>query len=327
MKKKINIAEILKNKPRDTKLYSPIFGECTFSFIQGVTDAICVIANDNREFFDYKGLYSPTGERLLFPSKLMRNWSKFQWKKGDVLVSNDGGTEVIFDKWYDDTYTNLYGKHYLDSEDENNIKYNEAFLCTTERYSLEDKGAAQTYINTIEERFGGKLNRKTLEIEKAQSFKDGDIVVTDAVPSMCYSKCIFILKGDLNTGESHANSYVFYNINNNHISFNIVDRMIRDRNTHLATEEEKQQLFDSLAKEGKYWDAEKKAIVDFKPVVELKPFDKVLVRNYNTRKWEADLFGFKNDMALYHCVGGSWNQCIPYEGNEHLLGTTKDVEG
>lgn len=98
MKKELNISEILKGKPKGVRLYSPIFSDCTFSFIQGVTDAICVIANNNREFFDYKGLYSPTGERLLFPSKLMRNWSKFQWKKGDVLVSNDGGTEVIFDK-------------------------------------------------------------------------------------------------------------------------------------------------------------------------------------------------------------------------------------
>ena len=81
MKKELNISEILKGKPKGVRLYSPIFGECTYSFIQGVTDAICVIANNNREFFDYKGLYSPTGERLLFPSILMRNWSKFQWKK------------------------------------------------------------------------------------------------------------------------------------------------------------------------------------------------------------------------------------------------------
>nr|DAG88096.1 MAG TPA: hypothetical protein [Crassvirales sp.] len=81
MKKELNISEILKGKPKGVRLYSPIFSDCTFSFIQGVTDAICVIANNNREFFDYKGLYSPTGERLLFPSKLMRNWSKFQGKK------------------------------------------------------------------------------------------------------------------------------------------------------------------------------------------------------------------------------------------------------
>ena len=44
----------------------------------------------------------------------------------------------------------------------------------------------------------------------------------------------------------------------------------------LATEEEKQQLFDALAKEGKAWDAKKKMIVDLKPKCEFKPFDKVL---------------------------------------------------
>ena len=43
--------------------------------------------------------------------------------------------------------------------------YKGAFLCTTERYSLEDKDAAQCYINTIEDKLGGKLNRETLEIE------------------------------------------------------------------------------------------------------------------------------------------------------------------
>lgn len=49
----------------------------------------------------------------------MRDWSKFAWQNGDVLISNDGGTEVIFDKWYDDTYTSFYCKHYLNSEDKN----------------------------------------------------------------------------------------------------------------------------------------------------------------------------------------------------------------
>nr|WP_302965161.1 hypothetical protein [uncultured Prevotella sp.] len=95
-----------------------------------------------------------------------------------------------------------------------------------------------------------------------------------------------------------------------------------------ATEEEKQQLFEALAKEGKAWDAEKKAIVDLKTKVELKPFDKVLVRDRKTYHWEVDLFGFKTEgpNIVYHCVGGSWKFCIPYIGNESLLGTIKDAE-
>lgn len=77
------------------------------------------------------------------------------------------------------TYTSFYCKHYLNSEDKNKIVYYEEFLCTTERYSLEDKDIAQTYINTIEKRLDGKLNLETLEIEKQPKFKDGDILSCD----------------------------------------------------------------------------------------------------------------------------------------------------
>lgn len=323
MKKELNISEILKGKPKGVRLYSPIFSDCTFSFIQGVTDAICVIANNTREFFDYKGLYSPTGERLLFPSKLMRNWSKFQWKKGDVLVSNDGGTEVIFDKWYDDTYTNFYGKHYLNSEDENNIKYNEAFLCTNERYSLEDKGAAQTYINTIEERFGGKLNRETLEIEKAQSFKDGDVVT---IMPHIGDKLIYLFKA-----EDDEKYYGHAFLDGNIAIVNEDSYCQKDFSTALpSTEEEKQRLFNGLAKKNKAWDSEKKAIVDLKPKWTPKPFDRVITRNAADDVWTANIFSHMDSHGEYvtiACVGG-YTYCLPYnEETAKLIGTTKDVEG
>ena len=332
MEEKINIANILKDKPSGTKLYADAFGELKLVKVDKV-DTIYTRTKEGMFYSFYNdGKYDKNGEPILVPSKEMRDWSKFAWKKGDVLVSNDYGTEVIFYDWYDNTYTNFYGKHYLNSEDKNNIKYNDTFLCTTGRYSLEDKDAAQTYINTIEERLGGKLNRETLEIEKQQEFKDGDIVVTDAVPDMCYSKCIFILKGDLNTGESHANSYIFYNINNNHISFKIVDRTIKDRNIHLSTAEERLKLFDALTKEGKYWDAEKKEVVDLKPKIELKPFDKVLVRDGKNEIWEPAFF-FRNrpefNVYKYHTVGGKLRvYCIPFnEKTAKLIGTSNDWEG
>lgn len=94
-----------------------------------------------------------------------------------------------------------------------------------------------------------------------------------------------------------------------------------------ATDSEKQQLFDALAKENKAWDSDKKAIVDLKPKVELKPFDKVLIRDFGSQAWQVSFFGYKDSDSYYCCNGCSWNQCIPYIGNESLLGTTKDVEG
>ena len=315
MEAKINIAEILRDKPVNTKLYSPLFGDVYFSHVK---DSIINVKHHAGEskFLNSGRYYNYVeSEPLLFPSKEMRDWSKFAWKKGDVLVSGDGCIEVIFDKWYDDTYTNFYCKHYLDSEDENDIRYLEEFICSTWKYSLEDTESFLCYVTNIEERLGGKLNFETLEIEKQPEFKDGDIVV--------YGKSVAICR------KIYKHTLCFYVSLNEMFGLLFDDEVESSEEYRFATEEEKQQLFEALAKKGKAWDAEKKMIVDLKPKVELKPFDKVLVRNRKTQYWKADLFGFKSSDGVnifYHCVCTSWNFCIPYIGNESLLGTTKDVE-
>lgn len=329
MKTKLNIAEILKDKPKGTKLYTDAFGELSIEDIFTEDELGINLSNNDEDdlYFYNDGKYNVHGEPILFPSKDMRDWSKFSWKRGDVLVSNDGGTEVIFDKWYDNTYTNFYCKHYLDSEDENNIKYNEAFLCTTEKYSLEDKDAAQTYINTIEERLGGKLNRETLEIEKSE-FKDGDIVAL--VVRKCTHIAIF---------QSRQEAYIGFHAvlcqNDELLLEEPFREDVGDIELRLATDSEKQQLFDALAKEGKRWDSEKKQIVDLKPKCEFKPFDKVLCRNSKDDTWEADFFARLTRKEIdytqsgkYLCVGDLWMYCIPYnEETAHLLGTTDEWKG
>ena len=327
METKINIAEILKDKPKGIRLYSPIFGECAFSFVREETDEICVKKhNGEKAFFNSKGLYNTLGECLLFPSKEIRDWRKFAWKKGDVLISNDYSTEVIFYNWYDDTYTNFYGKHRLDSEDKNNIKYNDAFLCTTGRYSLEDKDAAQTYINTIEERLGGKLNRETWEIEKQPEFKDGDILLYKSAKFTFFSS-IFIL----DTNRNEMSSYVRFSIGKGSIDYDVpVGCNLGTDRFRYATEEETHQLFEALAKEGKAWDAEKKQIVDLKQKVdELKPFDKVLVRDSDDMIWCANIFSHMGSHGEYVTIGlGGYHYCIPYnEETAKLIGTTDDWEG
>lgn len=333
METRINIAEILRNKPSGIKLYSPIFGDCTYCYIHDETSDICVRRPYNEmSYFNFEGLYNTAGECLLFPSKEMRNWSKFAWKKGDVLVSDNGKVEVIFEKFGSDTYQSFIGKHHLDSLDEN-LYYQDGGVYPTASFNIETEDAAQTYINTIEERLDGKLNHETLEIEKAQpEFKDGDIVVMDTIPSMCYSKCIFILKGDLYTKDNKAHSYAFYNISNNHISFDVVDTIIRDREIRLATSLEKLQLFGMLTKEGKYWDSANKQIVDLKPKIRFKPFDKVVVFDELAKKWEYGMFSHysKNyeGKEVITCIGGcTYFKVLPFnEETAKLIGTTNNVE-
>lgn len=331
METKINITTILKNKPKGTKLYSTVHGKCTF---EAITDKIFKINFCTSKFgltqsgectlIKFGNMYDG-GECIIFPSKEMRDWSKFQWEKGDILISNDGGTEVIFDKWYDDTYTSFYCKHYLNSENKNKIVYYEEFLCTTERYSLEDKDIAQTYINIIEKHLSGKLNFETLVVEKHQpEFKDGDIAFAD----YGNRQDVFIVSGKTSLSEGYS-SFISLDLSSLILSMACRTTFFKKDicKLRLATEEEKQQLFDALEKKGKAWDAEKKQVVDLKPKVDvLKPFDRVLVRNCKSENWRANLFGYIDKDGFYCCVWANWAYCIPYAGNEHLLGTTKDVE-
>lgn len=326
MEENINKSAILKDKPKGTKLYTILSdGEC---FLNEASEDSIYIDIDNRErfwcFSAYGSTYSfPNGCVLLFPSKEMRDWSKFAWKKGDLLV-NSCGFQCIFKEWASDDYTKFNGC-YSNSRD----GYEDVSNAETAKFDKLDNNIAYGYVREIERKLGGILNLETLKIEKAQpEFKDGDIVVTDAVPSLCYSKCILILKGDLNTNENSANSYVFYNINNNRISFDVLDTAIRCRNIRLATEEEKKQLFSALEKKGKVWDSEHKMIVDLPKKCEFKPFDKVVVRDTEYSTWCADLFSHIDEDYRYACVGATWSFCIPYnEDTAHLLGTTDDWEG
>ena len=323
METKLNIAEILKDKPKGTKLYSPLFGKCTFLniydsqiYISHHTDTVSSFYS-NGTYFEFS-----EAEPLLFPSKEMHDWSKFTWKKGDVLVSKGRRTlHVIFEGFNDDTYTTFKGKHYIcdysnkencDDEEYYNDYHKEVEEQTIE-FEKDNINNAQTYINIIEKKLDGKLNLETLEIEKQSEFKDGDIVV--------YGKSVAICR------KIYKHTLSFYVSLNEMVELLFAGKVESSEEYRFATKEEKQQLFDALEKEGKAWEAEKKQIEDSKSKVELKPFDKVLVRDSKSDYWRATLFSHINENGCYYCIWAGWTYCIPYEGNESLLGTNKDVEG
>lgn len=252
METEINVAEILKDKPQGTKLNSSICGAVELKEVLDVRKKKSIVVKElnssNQHRFWYDGKFFRAGQCVLQPSKEMADWSKFSWKRGDVLVCKDVNSHIIFDKFNDDTYTTFTGKLNYQATKAGYSFAHTRNIAMTQDFDIEEGDAAQTYINTIEEKLGGKLNRETLEVEKTQpEFKDGD--------------------------------------------------------------------------------AEKKEVVGLKPKVEFKPFDKVLVRDNEDDIWEVSLFGYKDEL-YYRCDNGiPWIQCIPYDGNEHLLGTTNNVEG
>lgn len=327
MEKEINIAEILKDKPKGTSLWSTILGKCTFEDIHNDQKRPIRVKSKNGEVdcrYTCRGRYLQgfeDTECVLFPSKEMHDWEKFAWKKGDVLVNQDGTSHIIFEKFKDDIYVYFIGKYRCREIGKDKYFYrNNASY--TGCYTLEtDAAAVQTYINTIEEKLGGKLNRETLEIEKQPKFKDGDIVVSNSGAIILFKeiKCrgrvyyhACMIKGNVYV---RATEDEYYGL------VSCIDR--------LATDTEKKQLFDALEKKGKAWDAEKKQIVDLPKQHEFKPFDCVITRVDDDAIRTANIFSHIDQLGKYVTIGclSGYHHCIPYnEETAKLIGTTKDME-
>lgn len=294
--KDIDIYEILKGAPFGTKLYSPMCGNVGFNSLASNKEAgEAIWTNDkNGEYsFNKNGRYMEEGEVMLFPSDKMRDWSKF-FKKGDVLVHRNGDVHVIFEGFKNNCYTRFKCKHYLWKEYFEDYSKEKSEMITFLFKKVSDD-EAQTYINTLEKHFGGKLNRETLEIEKAQpDFKDGDIVSLEIryIDSEDVIAETYILHGDYHNGEN-LNFYAGYRDNiTDKVIYNSFVRpdktSVRKELLRYATEEEKQQLFDALEKEGKRWDSEKKQIVDLKPAFEV---GKLYVFNEDDEDGELTIIG------------------------------------
>lgn len=107
MEEKVNIAEILKDKPQGTSLYDLLRNIDVKLDEVHITDVgtyiECTSTNEvgSTFLFDYSKLGTEEswldGLQILLPSKEMRDWSKLAWNTGDILVNKDGNAHVIFE--------------------------------------------------------------------------------------------------------------------------------------------------------------------------------------------------------------------------------------
>lgn len=323
--KDIDIYEILKGMPDGTPLYTPMCGNVEFTSVEADKEKSRAIWTENENgaySFDKHGKWMKGGEALLFPSKEMRDWSKFAWKKGDVLVSNNGKFEVIFESFRSDTYQSFVGKHHLDSIDEN-LHYQDEGEYSTFNFNIETEDAAQSYINNIEERLGGKLNRETLEIEKPKkpAFEIGKLYVFDEEDEDGNVTVIgeLIGKNESNDTLTFGNQYEIEN-----------EKFVTDQafNRRISVHEELREATENeielFEKHYSIWENGAKEQPDF------KPFDKVLVRNIDEHKWRPAIFVQTrigdspyryNALLLSTGRVGDFIQCIPFEGNENIAFT------
>ncbi len=327
METKINLVEILKDKPQGTKLYSSACGKCKLEEVYDKSFKISFynskfgFMNGGDGYLDKNGKLYDDGECVVFPSKEMRDWSKFAWKRGDVLVTEDGSTKVIFECFEDDTYLTFKGKYCLQK-----TNIDETFIVDTngnltECFSLQDKNIAQIYLYNIEDRIGGRLNMETLEIEKPKKkpvFELGGLYVFNEEDEDGELTIIgkLIGKNEIEDTLTFGNQYEIGN--EKFVADQAFDlRISVHEELREATEGEAITFQEAYA----IWEKSKKRSA-------FKPFDKVLVRDSESDKWRANLFGYIDNGEYYHCVFANWVYCIPYnEETAHLLGTTDEWKG
>ncbi len=329
--KVFDIYEILKGAPVGTPLYTPMCGNVLLSYLETNKEAGEAIwtENKNGEYsFNKNGRWMEGGEVMLFPSDRMRDWSKLAWKKGDVLVTEDGSVHIIFEKFTDYTYTIFTGKYYYSKDGEKAYSYfRECDNVITEEFTLETEDAAKTYIRAIEKRLVGKLNRETLEVEKPkkQLFELGNLYVFNEEDEDGELTIIGKLIGK-NEGEDTLTFGNQYEIENEKFvtdqAFDL--RISVHEELREATEDEAVTFQEACT----IWEKSKKQGKKQSP---FKPFDKVLVRNGEKYKWlpaffvrdRGESFAVRYKVLPIHSGKvADYISCIPFKGNEHIAFTS-----
>lgn len=329
--KDFDIYEILKGMPDGTPLYTPMCGKVEFRYLQDnkeAAEAIITNTNNGAEYtFNKNGKYVEGGEVMLFPSKEMRDWSKFAWKKGDVLVNNDNDVYIIFEKFEDDAYTRFKGKHYLWKQIDNVDYSKEESQMVTSLFEKVNDYEAQTYISTIEERLGGKLNRETLEIEKPKkpAFEIGKLYVFDEEDEDGNVTVIGELIGKYESEDTLRFGNQYEIETEKFVTDQAFDLRI---SVHEELREATENEIELFEKHYSIWEKSKKQ-PDFKPL------DKVLVRCGKGRKWLPAFFVcVREEYSDWRCTAflihtgskADFTSCIPFEGHENLAFTDYDIE-
>ena len=112
-----NIAEILKDRPKGTRLYSTELGILRLIEVRYYgSDERIFLKTEDGKIIRYlgDGKRSPKEEVTLYPSERIHDWEIFTWKKGDILKC--GSAYIIFNEFKDDEYYLAKGNYFVENK-------------------------------------------------------------------------------------------------------------------------------------------------------------------------------------------------------------------
>lgn len=351
MENKRNLVDLLRKCPKGMELDCLLFDGVVLDGIEDDADYPIRIKTKEDVFWSLTsdGCWDnyPSAKCVIFP-KGRTTWEGFappsDFKDGDVVYVRTSLFEwVSIFKKETVNATHTHADYCLSNHKFYGINKNNGILCTNnrildKRLATEDE-KTELFNNLAANGYVWDAENKTLtydERAKIETFNDGDLLYVKTANGF---EIVFAYRKNDNNN-NYLFKYVSFVKEKNMLLVSSLDAVcaIKDiEKIRLAAEFEKEEFFSVCDKNGYKWDSEKKKLekktdteqqdsVDKFDIGTLKPFDKVLVRD-GAGYWRPSLFGA--DMITgyrYFTSAGYHKCCIPYEGNEHLVGTRMDSD-
>ena len=353
MANKVNVANLLKNCPEGMELDCTMFDNLFLNNVNkdDLYPIMCYTICDgirNKVVFTEFGEFNRflSSKCVIFP-KGKTTWEGFvppcKFEDGDIVAfdTEKGAQLFIFKEYIHDHWYAKSAKCYMMLDCGGEIDF-ESGVYYVERLATEEEKSK--LFDAIKEH-GYKWNEETKTLEELiESKEDTDRVVMSGIyfDRENYADEVELHLGnyeiEIRDGKTYA---VFKNQKNKTLKklpkFKVGDRLktktskdfytvteIRDDGYLMSYGNDYYSYPVSFCNEGNF-----ELVHDKFDISTLKPFDKVLVRDTDTQEWTISFFSHCNGLETYKysCINNTgYAQCIPYEGNEHLLGTTHDCD-
>lgn len=359
MEKKINIAELLKDCPKGMELDCLLFENTSVYFSNVTTDPSYPI--EIKVEYPYKELETfalnkygaiydrPTAKCVIFP-KGKTSWEGFQkpFKDGDII--SDGMFIAIFHKFDEGHLYYRCWYHLKNNTFKAKIGYGIGYI---KEYIYATEEEKEILFQAIKDN-GYKWNSKTKTLDKIKPKfkvndqvkhiydKDNRVITIIGMKEEYYDiiyfnnrkddfQCEKVLFADQDKYELIPNKFdITSSKKATQHKFKVGDR-IKHRWGEIVYSivqiTEGSYVLDNLYSIPISVEYMYDLVPNKFDITTLKPFEsKVLVRDTNTDKWRGAFYSYYSSKKFYTIGSSHYYQCIPYKGNEYLLGTTDDCD-
>lgn len=309
----IDLTEILKNVPIGTELQCLLFKDpvTLYSVAPSLPYPITVTTSTGEHaLFSKEGYYSTAtaSQNCMIYPPMMNSWDNVEYIPDGKLVVYEKHGKIIQigcakGGWGCKSVFKLAVHWWYDLES-HKLDVDSLFYFDRQITELEELKVRNLLVEEGYKMVG-------TELKVVSKFKEGDIIVTDTgiivmfdslregtFPDVVVYKAIYYRSGKLKVKTDVGVGYAHH--------------------CRLATEEEKNLFFNSLAEAGYEFDGGK---VRPKQIT-FKHFEPVIVRDSSNQRWVGDFFQYMEG-NVFVCTGSSWHFCLPYNNDtKHLIGTS-----